>query len=134
MNAKTKRAAREADKGWWRKKSLDKFQEWVKLNEPNDPCWSCGKYNVIQFHAGHYIPVGRSDALMFEPDNCHKQCSQCNSQLSGNLTKYRKTLVEKIGVERVEWLEGKHENPRYRIADYKEVYAKYSALVKKLEK
>jgi len=29
--------------------------------------------------------------------------------LSGNLTAYRINLIEKIGLEKVEWLEGKHE-------------------------
>ena len=49
--------------------------------------------------------------LRFHEDNVHKQCERCNTYWSGNLINYRIALVERIGVERVEFLERKDHPP-----------------------
>lgn len=69
------------------------------------PCISCGKLTGAKMNAGHYRTTKAASHLRFNEDNIHGQCEHCNSYLSGNLIEYRKGLVAKIGVERVEALE-----------------------------
>jgi len=80
-------------------------------------------------HAGHYRSVGAHPELRFEPDNCHAQCAQCNNFMSGNLLNYRANLLNKIGQERVEWLEGPHKKSKLSIPELKELLAHYKGLV-----
>ena len=43
--------------------------------------------------------------MRFHEHNINGQCTSCNKFKSGNLTEYRIALVEKIGEDRVKWLE-----------------------------
>ena len=54
----------------------------------------------------------------------------CNINLSGNIENYRINLVKKIGLENVEWLEGKHEPKKYTCEELKAIELKYKSLVK----
>lgn len=119
--------------GYWMKRAQSAFNAWVRARDAGQPCISCGRYHQGQSHAGHYRPAGSNPELRFEPDNCHLQCAPCNSHLSGNLTAYRPALIAKIGLERVEWLEGPHEPKRYRREDYQAIEAEYKAKLKKLQ-
>lgn len=47
---------------------------------------------------------------------------------------YRRHLIEKIGLEKVEWLEGPHEAKHYSIDEIKQLIATYKAKCKELEK
>ena len=53
--------------------------------------------------------------------------------LSGNAVLYRRALVELIGVEKVEWLEGPHEPKKYTIDDLKAIKAEYIRKRKEIE-
>ena len=118
--------------GYWMKRAQSAFNAWVRARDAGQPCISCGRHHQGQNHAGHYRPAGSNPELRFEPDNCHLQCAPCNSHLSGNLTAYRPALIAKIGIERVEWLEGPHEPKRYRREDYQAIEAEYKAKLKEL--
>ena len=118
--------------GYWMKRAQSAFNAWVRARDAGQPCISCGRHHQGQNHAGHYRPAGSNPELRFEPDNCHLQCAPCNSHLSGNLTAYRPALIAKIGLERVEWLEGPHEPKRYRREDYQAIEAEYKAKLKEL--
>lgn len=119
--------------GYWMKRAQAAFNAWVRARDAGQPCISCGRHHQGQNHAGHYRPAGSNPELRFEPDNCHLQCAPCNSHLSGNLTAYRPALIAKIGLARVEWLEGPHEPKRYRREEYQAVEAEYKAKLKKLQ-
>lgn len=119
--------------GYWMKRAQSAFNAWVRARDAGQPCISCGRHHQGQNHAGHYRPAGSNPELRFEPDNCHLQCAPCNSHLSGNLTAYRPALMAKIGIERVEFLEGPHEPKRYRREDYQAIEAEYKAKLKKLQ-
>ena len=86
----------------WLKDLQRVFNEFIRLRDADLPCISCGRYHQGQWHAGHYRSVGACPELRFNEDNAHKQCSACNSHLSGNILEYRLGLIEKIGLERVE--------------------------------
>jgi hypothetical protein len=118
---------------YWMKRAQTAFNAWVRARDAGRPCISCGRIHQGQNHAGHYRPAGSNPELRFEPDNCHLQCAPCNSHLSGNLTSYRPALIAKIGLDRVEWLEGPHEPKRYRKEDYQAIEAEYKAKMKELQ-
>jgi hypothetical protein len=110
------------------------FNQWIRLRDAGKPCIACGRHHQGQLHAGHYRSVGSCPELRFEPDNCHLSCQPCNVHLSGNLIPYRANLIKKIGVERVEWIEGPHAPKKLTIAEITELKAYYRAKVRELQK
>ena len=110
------------------------FNAWVRARDAELSCVSCGSHHKGKYDAGHYRTVGGNPALRFEPMNCHRQCSQCNTQLSGNIVNYRIELVKRIGAEAVEWLEGPHEPKKYTIEELKAMTAEYRAKTRELKR
>lgn len=109
------------------------FNAWVRERDAELPCISCGRHHEGKYDAGHYRTVGSNPALRFEPLNCHRQCSPCNTQLSGNIVNYRIALVKRIGAEAVDWLEGPHEAKKYTIEELKAMTADYRAKTRELK-
>ena len=134
--AKADRVKREKLKSRadWAREAQAAFNRWVRLRDMGKPCISCQRHHTGQIHAGHYLSRGARPELAYEPMNVHAQCSPCNTHLSGNIALYRKNLVELIGLEKVEWLEGPHEPKHYSIDDLKNIKAIYTAKCKELEK
>lgn len=118
----------------WAKEAQTAFNRWVRLRDAAQPCISCGRHHQGQYHAGHYMSRGAHPELAYEPLNCHKQCSPCNTHLSGNIALYRQSLVREIGIEKVEWLEGPHEPTHYSEDDLKAIKADYTRKARELEK
>lgn len=116
-----------------KKKAQTAFNAFVRVRDEGKPCISCGRYHDGQYHAGHYRSVGSAPELRFEELNVWKQCQPCNTHLSGNLINYRRALVEKIGIEAVEWLEGHHEQKKYTREQLKELAIRYRLETKKLK-
>jgi len=120
-------------KSEWFKEAQVIFNQFIRLRDKNEPCISCGTISNVQYAAGHYRSVGSSPELRFNELNVHKQCnSYCNNHLSGNIVQYRINLIKKIGLEAVEWLEGKHEAKHYTIDDIKELKRIYREKIKEL--
>lgn len=109
------------------------FNAWVRLRDADQPCISCGRHHQGKYDAGHYRTTAACPELRFDPLNVHKQCSPCNTQLSGNIVEYRLELIRRIGQERVDWIEGPHEAKRYTIDDLKAIKAEYRAKIKALK-
>ena len=109
------------------------FNAWVRERDAELPCISCGRHHQGKYDAGHYRTVGSNPALRFEPLNCHRQCSPCNTQLSGNIVNYRISLVTRIGAEAVDWLEGPHEAKKYTVEELKAMTADYRAKTRELK-
>jgi hypothetical protein len=118
----------------WMKEAQVEFNRYVRLRDADLPCISCGRFHTGQYHAGHYLTVGSRPELRFCELNVHKQCSACNNYLSGNIVAYRMALVKRIGLDQVDWLEGKHEPKHYTIDDLKAIKAKYKTLCRELER
>jgi hypothetical protein len=53
---------------------------------------------------------------------------------SGNIVEYRIRLVQKIGADKVAWLEGPHEPKRYTIDDLKAITADYRQKLRELKR
>ena len=119
----------------WLKDLQRVFNEFIRLRDADLPCISCGRYHQGQWHAGHYRSVGACPELRFNEDNAHKQCSACNNHLSGNILEYRLGLIEKIGLERVEFLERKDHPPlKLSVEEIKDLIKAYKAKVKELKR
>lgn len=142
---KQKKAQREAAEH--RKKLADSkpLPHWLALTERvvnhyihvrdrGLPCISCGTRRTVQWEAGHYLSVGARPELRFEALNIHLQCHRCNELLSGNQAKYRIGLVEKIGEEAVQELEGPHPTAKFTREKLAEIRKTFSAMTRALEK
>ena len=110
------------------------FNQWVRLRDADKPCISCGRHHEGQYHAGHYLSVGARPELRYEPFNVWKQCSPCNTHLSGNAVLFRQALVREIGLERVEWLEGPHQAKKYTADELRAIKTEYAAKARELKR
>lgn len=150
QNTKAKQQAKEATRnrvelrkakeraktrGDWAKESQTAFNAYIRArdNKAGLPCISCNSRTGKQ-NAGHYRSVGSCPELRYEETQVWLQCEKCNSYLSGNLINYRINLIKRIGIERVEWIEGKHEPQKYTILDLKAIKAEYKLKLKELTK
>jgi len=117
----------------WLKDLQKVFNQFIRLRDKDLPCISCGRFHQGKYDAGHYRTVGSSPELRFNEDNCHAQCVPCNRHLHGNLIAYRVNLIERIGLEAVEFLERKDHPPlKLSIDEIKALIAKYKAKIKEL--
>ena len=121
----------------------------VRLRDHEEPCISCGRYDHEideplrggKWDAGHYLSVGAKPELRFELLNNHKQCKSCNGG-SGKYTQknesvrkeYRRRLIEKIGLEQVEWLEGPHPMPNYTHDELRAIRDERRKLAREIKK
>ena len=110
------------------------FNAWIRERDIGLPCVSCGRHHNGQWQAGHFKSVGGHPELRFEPLNVWRQCAPCNTHKSGDLLNYRVELIKRIGVEKVEWLEGPHEPKRYTIEELKAMTASYRAMTRELKR
>lgn len=144
QDARTARvAAREArERVKTRGEHLRELQEavnkFVRIRDADDGCISCDRPATWggQWHASHFKSVGHAPALRFNLLNIHKACSICNRHLGGNYAGYKPRLIEKIGQEQVDWLEGPAGNEPLKItvAEIIELKAYYRAEVRRLTK
>jgi hypothetical protein len=99
----------------WLREAQTSFNKYIRARDVGQDCISCDKPDngKHQRHASHFIAVGESSKLRFNTYNVHTSCATCNDRHSGNLLKYRISLIKQIGVDKVEWLELGHEPVKY---------------------
>lgn len=73
-------------------------------------CITCGKtYEYTKLQAGHFLP-GRSASILFDEDQVHAQCMQCNVWDHGKPFVYLQKMREMFGFDAVEkMIAQKHE-------------------------
>ena len=105
------------------------FNKYIRLRDAEQPCISCGKAKGAE-QAGHYRSVGGNPELRFNEFNCFGQCISCNMHKHGNLIEYRKGLIKRIGIEKVEFLErNDHEPLKLTTDEIKAEIKKYKKLI-----
>jgi len=111
------------------------INRYVRLRDAHLGCISCDKPASWggQWHCSHFRSVGAAAHLRFNLWNMNKSCSQCNAHLSGNIMVYRPRLVEKIGAEKVEWLECNQSLVRHEIEYLKRLKSIFTKKCKRLE-
>lgn len=72
-------------------------------------CISCGARPQQKFggtfDAGHYRSVGSAPHMRYYLPAIRGQCVRCNRDLGGSAVNFRKGLIERIGINRVEEIE-----------------------------
>lgn len=116
----------------WLKDTQVAFNSFIRARDALKPCISSGRPLTGKFDAGHYRSVGAARQLRFHEDNCHGQTVHDNQHLSGNLIGYRRGLVERIGIDRVESLENNNVQIKWTIDDCKDLILFYKAKCKGL--
>lgn len=85
------------------------------------------------YDCGHYRSVGSAPHMRFVEDNAHGQCKYCNNHLSGNHIEYRKGLIKRIGLDRVEQLESDQTIRKYTREAIIEIARYYREQTRKLK-
>jgi hypothetical protein len=109
------------------------FNRFIRTRDKDENCISCGKQINGVRHASHYLSAGGHSNVRFHEDNVWVSCYKCNVMLSGNQIEYRKRLIDKIGIERVEWLEehGLKER-RFTKEELREIMLTYKKKIKEI--
>ena len=94
----------------WRVEAQTAFNAYIRYRDRGQPCISCdasGDHEGIggYWDAGHFYSRGARSELAFHQHNVHKQCHRCNRYLSSNPQEYRRRLIIKIGLDKVDALE-----------------------------
>ena len=112
------------DKKYWVRRLDYYFNIYIRKRDKDNNCISCGKKSE-QYHAGHFIAKSNTYhnklGLRWDEYNVNKQCVRCNIHLHGNLLKYRRGLVEKIGEEKVIQLEDFNTSIDYSLVELEEM-------------
>ncbi len=103
------------------------FQKWVRLRDKNQNCISCGINDTELFDGGHFKKAEIYSGVIFDPNNCHKQCRKCNRFLGGNELNYRQGLILRYGIEYTDAIEKKANETR----NYK--FTKEELIAKKMQ-
>jgi hypothetical protein len=131
----------------WMKEAQTVFNKFIRLRDDLLPCICCNSWGKDEdwlvggkWDAGHFLSRGAFPELRFEELNCHKQLKSCNAGSSKYARKgrtvsegYRLNLINKIGLDKVEWLESHHEEKKYTIDDLKQIIAEYKAKLAELK-
>ena len=128
-----KKELKSNDRPFREKQAQAAFNAYIRERDYSLPCVSCGRNHNGQYHAGHYRSRGAHPELRFEELNCHKQCAPCNNHLSGNISNYRPALIKKIGLDKLDWIEGPHEIVKYTCEELKEIELLYKQKLKELQ-
>lgn len=111
------------------------FNTYIRTRDKNSNCISCETpLSNRKFDAGHYRSVGSNPQLRFHEENVWGQCVPCNRDKHGNLIEYRKGLIKKIGVEKVEYLENLNQPAKLSIPEIKDKIKEYKEKIKFLNK
>lgn len=97
---------------WLLEKTKEHFNRFIRNRDTdengNGYCISSGqplKVPSANAHAGHFYAAGNYPSMRFNEDNVHLQGKSDNYFNGANLLEYRKNLIKKIGIERVEELD-----------------------------
>jgi len=128
---KEKKEFKENDIAVLKRLAQTLVNKWIRTRDNALPCISCGfNGDSRQYHSGHYMPMGNNGSIRYHEDNIHKQCSICNNHLSGNLANYRINLINKIGLEKVEWLESEKQPKKWSKEELQEIITTYRLKLK----
>ncbi len=108
----------------------------IRYRDKDKGCISCGKPLRGIFHAGHYKPVGRglNWSIRYHHDNIFGQCVECNHFKSGNQAAMRDGVLERIGAERLAFIEGPQPDANFTIEKLKQIAADHRKTLKEMTK
>lgn len=106
------------------------FNSYIRWRDSSDGYFTCISSGqtlpVDQMNAGHYVPVKNSSFLRFNEWNVNGECAYQNCYDKFHLVGYRKNLIDKIGLDAVEWLDAnsrkKHKHSRQELEEIIKTY------------
>jgi len=122
--------------GQYEAEAKKSFQKYIRLRDFNQPCISCGGNDKDLWDGGHFKKAEIYSGVIFNPDNCHKQCRKCNRFLNGNELMYRLGLIERYGLEYTENIERlANETRQYKFTKAELIAKKlqYELLIKEMK-
>lgn len=121
---------------YYHKKAQAAFNGFIRARDAGQPCISCGKPDdgSHQRHASHYKSVGSSRELRYDEMNVHAACSVCNNHLSGNIQGYTPALIEKIGINEFDRLNGPQKSKKWSREELNEITSKYRKKAKEIRR
>jgi hypothetical protein len=93
--------------GDYEKEAKKSFQKYIRLRDKDLPCISCGNDKTDLWDGGHYKKAEIYSGVIFDEQNCQKQCRKCNRFLNGNELNYREGLILRYGIDYVVEIEEK---------------------------
>lgn len=134
-------ARREAIKSLsdYTKEAQVAFNAYIRERDKDLPCICCGGESSLagsrggDWDCGHYRSRGAAPQHRYNEDNAHKQRKHCNQFKSGNTVEYRKGLIARIGIDRVEALENDNSAHKWTREELIAIRDKYRAKLKELK-
>jgi hypothetical protein len=111
------------------------FNAFIRARDAGKPCISCEKplgSEPNTYDAGHFRSVGSAPHMRFVDDNVHGQCKHCNNYLGGNVLAYRKGLIERIGLTRVEQIEADTTLRKYTHEGLRQIATQYREMARQV--
>jgi hypothetical protein len=118
---------------YWLKRAEKAVNAFIRARDKDQPCISCGTHDASEWHAGHWISVGASSALRYDPANIHKQCHQCNWFEGGNASDYSSRLPARIGQAEFERVKHAKRDRKWTREDCMAIEAEFKAKLKGIE-
>lgn len=139
-----KKELNESDIKWWRKNAQDSCNAYIRYRDRGMKCPTCDKVHLDprftidgidqrEWHAGHFRTRKAQPALRYCEHNIVLQCGQCN-KFDNPIDIFRRTLVERWGVDMVEWLEKDFAVYKFTIDELREISLYYRARLKALKR
>lgn len=118
---------------YWLKRAEKAVNAFIRERDRDQPCISCGTYDASEWHAGHWVSVGASSALRYDPANIHKQCHQCNWFEGGKSTDYEARLPARIGHAEFERVKYAKRERKWTREECQQIEAHYRAKLKEMK-
>jgi len=122
--------------GQYEAEAKKSFQKWIRMRDDKQPCISCGIQQTDLWDGGHYKKAEIYSGVIFDENNCHRQCRKCNRFLNGNELNYRQGLIQRYGIEYADQIEQKANETRNYKFTKEELIAKklkYDILIKEIK-
>lgn len=119
------------------KKAQTAFNAYIRARDKGKTCISCDTplgSEPNSYDAGHFRSVGSAAHMRYVEDQVHGQCKKCNRWLAGNVVEYRKRLLERIGLERLEQIENDNVLRKYTKEGLIEIARHYNEQARLLAK
>lgn len=124
----------------WMREAQTAFNAYVRARDRDLPCISCGLHKDDNhmtgsgWDAGHFRSRGSAPNLRFHLWNVAKQCVACNRYRSGAVSDFRRGLIKRIGLDKVEHIEMLNDGPEMTIEYLKRIKDIFRRKTKVLEK
>lgn len=120
---------------WHKARTQEACNAYVRLRDAGKPCICCGAPTVGELvDAGHFLSRGSAPELRFNLDNIHVQLRGCNrGRTEAPRARFRAFMLERIGPERLEALEGPHPSAKWTREELIALRAQFVKMAKEIE-